>query len=651
MLIKKELATLPAPSRKGKKGYVYPSFAELPKSGKIMYLDCYDGKGKFEGRVFHDGANGCSSNAAEQFDNELFKSMKRYFGSSSWYFTDLKAVDEFLGVKDSTCWGNPLARFEVNKRWNKQKLEREKFEERFNSFKAKGYIEPKFSKREIQHINRFAAKRFASNYAFIMSRKTRECICGKCHKTFVTEEVKKVNLKGTCPKCGADITYVTEKTPQKPSDNTTDFVFISKKRGAVLICGLSVLRIVSPEKTDYSFAVHKVNIYPDKGEHNYLYCWSQPLFYGDGFSWSEQKNETVYETEKNFCTTNLKEVFGESWHGVNISQLMNERVALASSWSGSPDYLINNAFHGTAEYFCKSKLKYFAFVNPYFLRKMKPKKGEKPCFSTMFRMLPNMKKVYQDCQVTPEEHLNIFSHFPNEYISGELVEKTRAFGIRSLSKEYTKLGFSFKKIVSYAERQSKVTGQLASSCIISHADYLEMCKKMGVDTTHKDVKFPANIVIAHDRLLDQINREEQARKANALRANVKANQEKYAELQHRFEKVNEKLEKLDGYTNGIYEIVLPQSYDDFIKEATSLDNCVARSGYYEKHASAQSHIFFVRRSTDPDRPFFCMELSPLGYISQLHGYKNCNAPQDVRSFALSFLDKYKLTVGRKTAIA
>lgn len=43
-------------------------------------------------------------------------------------------------------------------------------------------------------------------------------------------------------------------------------------------------------------------------------------------------------------------------------------------------------------------------------------------------------------------------------------------------------------------------------------------------------------------------------------------------------------------------------------------------------------ILFIRRTSEPDKPYFTLELSPDGKIVQCRGNHNCAYPEGVKAF-------------------
>lgn len=641
MLIKKELATLPEANKKGKPMSFAVSFAELPRCGKVMVMAVYDSKGQCEGRMFLDGKNITSVDSQGKWD----RLHRQYAKESAAWSDHHKTTDkeekrlaaDFLGVKLNE-YNEPLHDWARQKRYVQWQKREDVKKARYDKYSPLFRAEDPFNKREHRDFDRYVNSLFDSTYGIIDRKKKQTCTCGQCRKTFEPAPRGKVGKTGTCPHCGTTLVFATDNTPQTSKHREREFTFATRRRGAILVGIVSVVRNVSSEGTTHSYSWDRVNIYPDTGKDNVLYYYSNGgsfMGYYVDYGWHELLNEDLFVTAKTY-TKNLKQVFGDNWHGVNIPEFFTKYL---EGKKLSLDQIVYSAFHGYAEPFIKNGFSSWVMARPWMLKGMlKLKKGDKPCFSTVFGMLPDMKAVYLNCDVTPAEH-RIFSNFPKEYISEAEVARYRNLSLTGFEL-HGKPDFTFKKLLNYLEKQAE-KGYMAGFAMNQLYDYWKFCAEQHIELTHKSVKWPDDVKDAHDRLL-------------ALK-NLAALEEKRKEAEKKaaqFAKTLKKLAKLDGYTNGVYEMHMPHNFDDFIAEGTALNNCVARLGYYDKQANGDCFIVFLRRSIEPERPFFCMELGPSGMIRQLRGYGNCCAPGDIQAFADEFVQKFKKTVvGKKAAVA
>ena len=97
----------------------------------------------------------------------------------------------------------------------------------------------------------------------------------------------------------------------------------------------------------------------------------------------------------------------------------------------------------------------------------------------------------------------------------------------------------------------------------------------------------------------------------------------YAE---RRKKEEEKRVKLDEkrkeyeYEDDTYVIRLPKDSNEIIREGDRQHICIG--GYTTRHAYGQTNLFFLRRKSEPDEPFYAIEMDTTKRIVQIHGFGN-----------------------------
>lgn len=141
-----------------------------------------------------------------------------------------------------------------------------------------------------------------------------------------------------------------------------------------------------------------------------------------------------------------------------------------------------------------------------------------------------------------------------------------------------------------------------------YMDYLDQCHQLGYSMEDRMVRFPRDLPTAHDRTL------------SALRAIAEEKRRKEDEAaQKEFEKLIKDREKLE-FSAGEYIVRQPKSVNEIVYEGKALEHCVA--GYAQRHAQGALTIMFLRKKSDPDKPYFTIEVSKNYKIVQCHGYKN-----------------------------
>lgn len=186
---------------------------------------------------------------------------------------------------------------------------------------------------------------------------------------------------------------------------------------------------------------------------------------------------------------------------------------------------------------------------------------------------------------------------------------------------------SLGRILRYLTKQrtlahSRLRRRKIPYAITVYRDYLDMAKNLGCNLKKKAVLEPRDLKAQHDLLSEQL----------AAQKTVKEN----LLLSRAIE--NGLYEWAQEYASEDYCVVYPQTKNDFINEGRSLHHCVGNAGYYDRHVLGRSMVFFIRRASQPEKPFFTTEIDmDAGRIKQLYGFSDCSAPKEVRGFVEGFV--------------
>ena len=147
-------------------------------------------------------------------------------------------------------------------------------------------------------------------------------------------------------------------------------------------------------------------------------------------------------------------------------------------------------------------------------------------------------------------------------------------------------------------------------------DYWRACRTLGRDLNDKQVRFPRNLIEAHDAALEQ-RRIAEAKKADAA-------------LAPRFRIRRRQLAKYIFEADGL-KIVPAGSRSELQKESDSLHHCVWT--YAGRHAGGETAIFFIRRTVEPGEPYYTLELDEKTLtVRQNRGLRNCGKTAAVQAF-------------------
>ena len=160
-----------------------------------------------------------------------------------------------------------------------------------------------------------------------------------------------------------------------------------------------------------------------------------------------------------------------------------------------------------------------------------------------------------------------------------------------------------------------------------------MSQALGVDLSHKSVRFPADCAAAHDQIIPRFNAVKYEAEDNLFEVKTFPIYEQYG---------------LEDYQYGDLRMVLPRKRTDLITEGQTLNHCVGSESYFKNHIAGTRMIFFVRKAKEPEKPYFTMELDMADFrICQLYGFGDCSAPPEIRKFA----ERFALHVSRSKMVA
>lgn len=187
---------------------------------------------------------------------------------------------------------------------------------------------------------------------------------------------------------------------------------------------------------------------------------------------------------------------------------------------------------------------------------------------------------------------------------------------------------SFVKCYNYLKKQAALSDETMHQTLITWRDYINMADSLKMNTKNEQIARPKRLKQAHDELIlikQKDGMEKQAKK-----------------IEKDWPKVNAQLPKLEKFefTLGEYTIIAPKNVLDIVKEGTILRHCVHTCDYYFSRISTdESYLFFLRKSSQPDVPWYTLEVEPSGNIRQKRTTGD-NQNEDFKK-AVKFLKKWQ----------
>ena len=162
-----------------------------------------------------------------------------------------------------------------------------------------------------------------------------------------------------------------------------------------------------------------------------------------------------------------------------------------------------------------------------------------------------------------------------------------------------------------------------------YRDYLQECEQLHLDLQDKEILFPKDLTAAHNRTMEQVKFERN-----------KADQKK-------FQKAVEKLEKF-AWSEGEFFIRPAREQMELMAEGKALHHCVG--GYIKRMAEGETAIFFLRKVSEPDKPFYTLELQKKRVIQcRTEHNASYDRKPDVKKFVDMWMEKVVKKGGKKKA--
>ena len=163
-----------------------------------------------------------------------------------------------------------------------------------------------------------------------------------------------------------------------------------------------------------------------------------------------------------------------------------------------------------------------------------------------------------------------------------------------------------------AEKKYPEQHHSLSSMVAVWRDYLNECTALEYDLTRDGVYYPPDLIKQHNRTMKLIE--------------IKSDEISCKKAAARVAKLNWMTFEQDGLLIRPAERANALAY-----EGKALDHCVA--SYAERHVNGQTAIFFIRKSANPEKSYFTLELNEKDLsIRQNRGKGNCAPPESVKAF-------------------
>lgn len=638
MLCKKELAALPVLKPACKDNAKYWAAAhvyELPRSGEILAVDIHEAKkrGQLFARFFTDGHKYIFQMTMEHANLKQGDWTERKVIRSSYGCvlekvvsteTDLKIGKEFLQSHgyDSAPYMPDMGDLISSFIWSRGYEKRQKqWEREAAMWKKHTGMFPKYPTDLKTYCENHV---FHGTTAFYskLEKGNRKAVCCHCGKQFATPNGVRAKDTGVCPKCGKPVVF-RQGWGTGNVKSKAKICIPYRVNDQLLLRYAKVTREVSPNQIKPVF--HFEDFFLDlfltvdavRGKPTEYSYWYGPAPYC-GSDWHRLKNDSSGCSDYTYLyTENLREVFGEKLYSVGTGLLKEQMDNLQRPIHvrGLMDNLKNLP---QAEYLLKMGLPQLAaeYID-------KDKRNFEEVVGISRQYLP----ILRETQANYRE-ICVLAAYPR-WVEPDTVRR-----LVSLDMDYETLALlqeivkdvPISRALRYLEKQKQLSSQKKLTfyhLISTYRDYINMAKLLGADMRIKSLHMPPCLKERHEQLIQQANKKRCELEDAAMRKVIEDGLYWWAQ----------------NFGNKDFTVVYPQGKSDFIREGQCLNHCVGSvTSYFENHCKGTRMIFFIRRTNEPNKPYFTAEIDIVEYrIRQLYGFGDCSAPREVRQYTESFV--------------
>lgn len=180
-------------------------------------------------------------------------------------------------------------------------------------------------------------------------------------------------------------------------------------------------------------------------------------------------------------------------------------------------------------------------------------------------------------------------------------------------------------------------------------DYLSMCRAAGKNLADEMVYRPKELKRRHDEILVY---EQKAKILQDMERNPEEKRKYADEMAAKFPGAEENLKAAKPkyeYRNEEYLILVPDRLVEIVREGSALHHCASASErYFERLMSKETCICFLRRTEEPDIPFYTIEVEPNGTIRQHRSYLDEEPGiEEIREFLREWQQVIRKRIGRE----
>lgn len=172
--------------------------------------------------------------------------------------------------------------------------------------------------------------------------------------------------------------------------------------------------------------------------------------------------------------------------------------------------------------------------------------------------------------------------------------------------EFVKDRMSYVQIRNYLTRQQEGQNDSIRQVLTTWKDYLSMARRVKMNVHDEIVYRASRLFQRHKELVEYIAE-------NRLSVSAMELAEAYPYINDILPRLPEKYE----FSDETYTILAPEKIEDILEEGQALHHCIdKKKEYFERINNQESYILFLRKTEQPDQPYYTLEVEPGGVIRQ-----------------------------------
>lgn len=207
-----------------------------------------------------------------------------------------------------------------------------------------------------------------------------------------------------------------------------------------------------------------------------------------------------------------------------------------------------------------------------------------------------------------------------------------------------KIQISYQIYKYLAKQLAKDPGYTSGDIMRLYDDYKAMARRAGHNLKDLYWKYPQHLRKAHDKVMDEVHRIEEAERLAKEKARADEMRKKSMLLKAIKRKFKDIPESIDGYS-----IFISTDYDEWKKQADALHQCICAGGYYQKMAKGECTIVFIQKDGIPQAT---AQIMPDGKINQFYADEtdrnDCLPSDAIRNAFNKWLDLVPKTKFKKS---